>query len=846
MMKSIKRMCAPLLCLVLAMSCVAMLAVPQITARADDTREVRATLIAPQRGMDGQTDENGLYRTWLADAGEGEIWANCNNPGKVTLTLNTYNVQKVEVMSRANDKQGKINVSVDTDSPTLVDLGTMNPWVDNGAVYTVNINEADSQNKNKTVLITVAIVNSAEDASKEFHFFGFNVYSYVDEDEDDAIVGSTLYTYKDSDAGVGYAGFSPNSDMCYRDCNGDGFVTYTFKTLDIQKVEIMSSKKPDSGVVKITVGDRVDPTGHVVGNTTTESVDLKGTGLVNTSVYTVEISKEDSKNSEKAMAIEFAIDTAAYLTNGRNPGAEYVEFYGFKVWKYLTEDEINNQGVYQLDTTPIDSSLVKEEKGVDAANLVIDTPMTNNGSALVSENKTGKFTYTFKGSAIELRADMRTDGGRMHVQIDGGEKYKVNLYAAEAEENKIVFRMPTLSKYLGNEYVHSLTVTVIEEKHTHSTGNAVYIRGFNVYHEEGSNVEDIDYEQFDLKVDTSWTLGEDEEYVAIASDKIVPSGQYGNDNGNYWGDKVGVTITVTFRGTGIEVYGNRHVDKGKMDVYVDNQLKGRISMYGVNDNGALILRLTDLSKSNHVLKLVNVDDKSPLSQGNGFYIYTDRMKAINKIGDEDKSQKLDVPGDKITQEGFGVTENAAYLGGKAAFSNNMSLEDTYIKIKFVGTNFKLYGDMGSDKGVGSVIVDGETYTFSARGETAISVMLFEISNLDPSVNHEITIWIDPENNPVGSLAYVIIDYLEIEDYAEPMFEGFWEIDDEHRDSGLDPKLPWHEKVDKEFKDDTAPAPTEKTGCGSEVASSSLIFGGIALTLAGALILGKKRRKVSGK
>ena len=122
-------------------------------------------------------------------------------------------------------------------------------------------------------------------------------------------------------------------------------------------------------------------------------------------------------------------------------------------------------------------------------------------------------------------------------------------------------------------------------------------------------------------------------------------------------------------------------------------------------------------------------------------------------------------------------------------------------------------------------------------------MLLEITGLAPDVNHELKIMIESENNPVGARAYVTIDYFDVENYSETVFEGYKEIDDEHKDCGVDPVLPWRVSSSADLRQPVEaqqPEAPVQTGCGGVLGESALC--GVLLLGVGLLINKKKNQE----
>lgn len=88
--------------------------------------------------------------------------------------------------------------------------------------------------------------------------------------------------------------------------------------------------------------------------------------------------------------------------------------------------------------------------------------------------------------------------------------------------------------------------------------------------------------------------------------------------------KKGYEIRLTFKGTGIALYGNWYKDGGKADVYIDEKLHRTIDTYyfyaGQQHSNVCLWHITGLDEGDHTLKLVVKGEKRPEAEGTNIYI----------------------------------------------------------------------------------------------------------------------------------------------------------------------------------------------------------------------------------
>lgn len=626
----------------------------------------------------------------------------------------------------------------------------------------------------------------------------------------------TLSETKDSveDEGFTYTGEFISQGGRYFSSSQGASVSYTLSGANIKSISIMSKKHIDSATIKISLNDTV----------LEEALDLKVPTPVgdNIPVYTINGNALDP-NAEYTIKIEVVTaDTSLYF-----------EFYGLQIETYKQEADIDLFDYVLPDdiSAPAGSELV--EKDINAANITLNG-FTKESDAFVSTEAGQSIVYTFRGVGFQIRANKADSFGKFEVYIDGANasSAKVNTFAATDGADVVVYHSGELS--LG---VHTVEIRSIEEYSINSTGSRLEITGFNVFRAEGTDEDNLDPAYDDIPV-SDYTLKDNEERSAIAfNDAERVTSDFGT-TGTAWVDNTaGRQITLTFRGTGVEVVGDMGPDKGRIAVYVDGALYGNVNTYSATpQTGQVLVRLTDLGNTQHQVRLVILSEHALASTGN--YIVVSGFNAICIQNDVDKSQLLNNDHYSVTSYLMGTDYADTYYGGDVLFSNQ---DGAYIQLQFQGTLLRIHGNKSSDGGVGSVYVDGELYgTFNTRDDAfATQAPLFIVKDLEPNVNHTVRIVIETEYNPVPALAYVSIDYFVVEDYADFAFEGYPEPPAD-ADMGTleDPELILRPSSDKDFGELAA---SNAGGCTGTVYYSVGALGAAVVVVSAILLLRRKKK-----
>ena len=632
-------------------------------------------------------------------------------------------------------------------------------------------------------------------------------------------IGTGVEELSADNAVFNYSYMAAADKYYYVDDKTNGSVSCKIDTLNLKELRIMSSKKSDSAKIEV----------YIDGNRKAE-VNLKGAGGSNVCVYTVSSDAFDAYKPLGSVTLEIKV---VYVN-----GASYFEFYGLELVRYYNEDDWDKDD-YVLGGE-ISDTLVKNSRDKTATNLSHN--FTEIGNALTASQANKRIDFTFCGSALEIRADVGPDKGKFNVLLNDEMIAKVNTYSQTAANDTVVFRKTDFAKFLGSEYIYKVSLVSLYEKSWDSTGYQVTVRGFDVYAEEGTDVDNADCDAFDMHPQKEFTLPEGYEYKNVEASAIV-SETFAHSSDGYFSNSVGATMNIKFRGTGFEIYGTTGLDKGKAEISIDGELVGRINCYDTTVAlNTLFARIDGLSLSNHTCTIIIVNEKSANSSDR--YVTLTSMRAINRIGDVDKSAIIDDSSYLVRSDGFGTDKKSSYYGGTSLFSNDMS-SSTYITFSFQGTSIKIFGTKNTDSGVGTVLVDGkEVYRFNARAASImLQAVLIEITDLEPDVNHTVKLYIEPDYNQVGARAYLVLDYFEVENYAEAVFAGWETVPAGKEDCGKHPELVYKIESDEDLRE-SAPS-NVKNGCHSSFDTSRGIVIALFPILAALTFAAVKNKKANG-
>ena len=563
---------------------------------------------------------------------------------------------------------------------------------------------------------------------------------------------------------VGYIG----NDYHFCGNNVESTINYTFSGVGI---EILAQRQAAGGTFKVYIDEEEVAT-----------VDLTELPYEPSAVV---FSSNLLENGSHSIRIERVL----------NGADKYIVFDAFKVIK-LSEDVDVDADDYVLQEPEIGEGYQRKEKAYNAVNTSAEG-FADTGRSYVSCLPGAVYIYEFRGIGMEILASLRSDGGKFNVKIDGLDYGTVNTYADSRTDSEKVFAVSGLK--LG---VHRAEITVAEEQSPLSSGTYVELRGVSVIAKEGVDEDNIDpdYDDYVLQGDGSFdpeiyeqeTLDAEELHSMSAGFGIGPNKDYITTSAN------NSTVTIVFRGTGIELYAEVNAAGAKFEVYIDGVFKGKVNTFDVSNpqTKEVVFREFGMDNDEHVVEIVKIAEKS-IAAPETTYLTLTKAVLLKVIGDVDTSQKINSDHYNISSEGFGVDRNDGYYGGDALFGNFFG---SYVEFRFKGTGVKWFGSRNTDNGVASVYLDGELVaTVDTYAESYIlSTQLWKITGLE-NTNHTLRLVVEAEYNLDQYKSYITVDYFVVYDYEDLEFEGYPEIpDDEVVNPSEPPSLPERRPGDAEI------------------------------------------------
>lgn len=173
------------------------------------------------------------------------------------------------------------------------------------------------------------------------------------------------------------------------------------------------------------------------------------------------------------------------------------------------------------------------------------------------------------------------------------------------------------------------------------------------------------------------------------------------------------SYSVQFKGTGIELYGEKQPGLGLYDVYIDNVKVGQADAYNATQvSKTKLYGVEDLAYGDHTLRVELTKTKNPASTGVDGEIDYVKVLGVNqdpnqeyvtKIEDSQVTNSNELFKFKYTGNWTGGTDNGSiFSNGDEHYASSGSVE-----MKFIGTKFEMYASKDPRHGIYTVTIDGE-------------------------------------------------------------------------------------------------------------------------------------------
>ena len=222
----------------------------------------------------------------------------------------------------------------------------------------------------------------------------------------------------------------------------------------------------------------------------------------------------------------------------------------------------------------------------------------------------------FSGTGITWIGKKGPQYGKAAYAIDGGPVQTVDNYkSAEMSQNAVL----TVGGLTAESHV--LSISLLEQKNAASSGYWQTIDAFTV---DGSFLNPSQatvagYNSSELKFSGTWSGGR----VSDGSDL---------SGGHYWSNEAKASMSWTFVGSLIEVFGRPDYEDGYMDVYIDSSTSPVATVnahWGSADDDTLngyLLFAKKLSPGQHTIKLVVAGKHDSRARDN--YVQIDELVAF--------------------------------------------------------------------------------------------------------------------------------------------------------------------------------------------------------------------------
>jgi hypothetical protein len=325
-----------------------------------------------------------------------------------------------------------------------------------------------------------------------------------------------------------------------------------------------------------------------------------------------------------------------------------------------------------------------------------------NGDVHATANNGDSVSYTFTGTGISYITEKSADVGHVDVYIDG--VYQQTVNANSSAQNQGAQALYSVSGLAQGQH----TIMLVKKDGAYMLLDAFLVQHRGVTFNDTTGLASYS--------GSGWGYSANR-----------PFGDYQGDE--HYSTAAGDSVSFTFTGTAIGLFGEKHGAGGNEEVYLDGVDKGTISNYTTAGRLAqqVLYSIGNLSSGAHTLKVVNTS--AQYFEVDGFTVQTSGQM----INDTDPDILYQGP-NQVTGAGAWFYSPGR---GVADFNNDVHATQNFaddFKYSFDGTGISFISELSADEGQANVYIDG-TYQTTINGWSQLSnepqQTLYSVSGLTP-------------------------------------------------------------------------------------------------------------------
>jgi hypothetical protein len=360
------------------------------------------------------------------------------------------------------------------------------------------------------------------------------------------------------------------------------------------------------------------------------------------------------------------------------------------------------------------------------------------GSAGVTVN------VAFKGTYMAWIAKTSSLYGKALVSLDGGAAVTVDLYSATAAYKQVVYNTGLIA-----DTDHTVSISWSGSKNAKSAGTLINLDAVDVM---GSLTTAplptpvaVTYQQTDYRLT----------YLGIWSPSTT---RYASGGGFYFAGQRGCSMTATFQGTSITVFGKMGPQYGLAKISLDGGAKRTVDFYSSYARyQQKVYSSSGLASGNHTLSIEWTGQRRAVAMGS--YISVDAVRVVGVLTPAPKPVRYQQTDSHLVYSGPWATGRSSYAsGGTFAFAKSTGS----VTVAWTGTSLVWITKTSPLYGIAKLTLDGGApFYVDLHSAAALYQRSFFVTGVLPGGSHKLVIEPSGTKNKASTDYYVGIDAIDL-------------------------------------------------------------------------------------